>query len=261
MTAPMPAMRPLGCWNSVRHGLKGHNLGRRSLYTIYSPPKEKLPFPKNLPQQFMRQIPNIHRPDKGMILLTYMFLPELLLPCLRRSLSGQFIDKSPPMLTYSYSIIEVGRKIKVPPPPPSKCRTTTDPVAAFTEDQLAIYDPTGERKALFDKRNPQGVRVGDVLRVTFKSGDPFAGVCLNIRSRGLDTSFLLRNKLTRIGCEMWIKVFSPNVQAVEIVQRTEKRKRRARLTYMRYFFPSLIFIFVAQISSGWGRFCRRFANY
>ncbi|OAX84427.1 ribosomal protein L19 [Emergomyces africanus] len=189
---PMPAMRQLGCWNSVRRGLKGHELGRRSLYTVYSPPKEKLPFPKNLPQQFMRQIPNLHRPDR-----------------------------------------EVGRKIKVPPPPPSKCRTTKDPVAAFTEDQLAIYDPTGERKALFDKRNPQSVRVGDVLRVTFKSGDPFAGVCLNIRSRGLDTSFLLRNKLTRIGCEMWIKVFSPTVQAVEIVQRTEKRKRRARLTYMR----------------------------
>ncbi|EER41201.1 mitochondrial ribosomal protein [Histoplasma capsulatum H143] len=192
MAAPMSTMRPLGCWNSVRRGLKGHELGRRLLYTIYSPPKDKLPFPKDLPQQFMRQIPNIHRPDRV-----------------------------------------VGRKIKVPPPPPSKCKTTKDPVAAFTADQLAIYDPTGERKAMFDKRNPHCVRVGDVLRVTFKSGDPFAGVCLNIRSRGLDTSFLLRNKLTRIGCEMWIKVFSPLVQAVEIVQRTEKRKRRARLTYMR----------------------------
>jgi len=32
---------------------------------------------------------------------------------------------------------------------------------------------------------------------------------------------------------MWIKVFSPNVEKVEIVQRTEKRKRRARLYYMR----------------------------
>lgn len=33
---------------------------------------------------------------------------------------------------------------------------------------------------------------------------------------------------------MWVKVFSPNVESVEIVQRTEKRKRRARLYYMRY---------------------------
>ena len=33
---------------------------------------------------------------------------------------------------------------------------------------------------------------------------------------------------------MWVKVMSPNVESVEIVQRTEKRKRRARLYYMRY---------------------------
>jgi len=98
-----------------------------------------------------------------------------------------------------------------------------------------VLDPTGERKALFDyRRNPRSVKVGDILRVTFRSGDPFSGVCLNIRSRGIDTSFLLRNNLTRVGVEMWIKVFSPNVESVEIVQRTEKRKRRARLYYMRY---------------------------
>jgi ribosomal protein L19 len=51
--------------------------------------------------------------------------------------------------------------------------------------------------------------------------------------RGIDTSFLLRNELTRVGVEMAVKVFSPNVESVEVVQRTEKRKRRARLYYMR----------------------------
>jgi ribosomal protein L19 len=82
------------------------------------------------------------------------------------------------------------------------------------------------------------VKVGDILRVTFKNGDPFSGVCLSIRLRGIDTSFLLRNELTRVGVEMAVKVFSPNVESVEIVQRTEKRKRRARLYYMRYVSPS-----------------------
>lgn len=42
-----------------------------------------------------------------------------------------------------------------------------------------------------------------------------------------------------MGVEMWVKVFSPDVQSVEIVQRSEKRKRRARLYYMRYV---LVFI-------------------
>ncbi|KAE8313806.1 heterokaryon incompatibility protein-domain-containing protein [Aspergillus transmontanensis] len=126
------------------------------------------------------------------------------------------------------------KKLKVYPAPPSSRTVCKDPVAAVTESQLAALDPTGERKALFDyRRNPRSVKVGDILRVTFKNGDPFSGVCLSIRLRGIDTTFLLRNELTRVGVEMWVKVFSPNVESVEIVQRTEKRKRRARLYYMR----------------------------
>ncbi|KAK2842945.1 hypothetical protein FQN49_005963 [Arthroderma sp. PD_2] len=125
------------------------------------------------------------------------------------------------------------KELKVYPPPTFAYDTCKDPIAVVTSDQMAILDPTGERKSLFDKKNPQGAKVGDILRVTFKNGDPFAGVCLNIRQRGVDTAFLLRNKLTRISCEMWVKAYSPNVAGVEIVQRTEKRKRRANLTYMR----------------------------
>ena len=33
--------------------------------------------------------------------------------------------------------------------------------------------------------------------------------------------------------EMWYKIYSPNVEGIEVVQRKEKRARRARLTYMR----------------------------
>jgi large subunit ribosomal protein L19 len=73
-----------------------------------------------------------------------------------------------------------------------------------------------------------------VLLVRLKNGDPFAGVCLNIRRRGVDTGILLRNQLTRVGVEMWFKIYSPNVEGIEVVQRREKRARRARLYYMRY---------------------------
>ena len=76
--------------------------------------------------------------------------------------------------------------------------------------------------------------MGDILLVRLRNGDPFAGVCLNIRRRGVDTGILLRNQLTRVGVEMWFKVYSPNVEAVEIVQRKARRARRARLYYMRY---------------------------
>lgn len=33
--------------------------------------------------------------------------------------------------------------------------------------------------------------------------------------------------------EMWFKVYSPNVEGIEVVQRKEKRARRAKLYYMR----------------------------
>lgn len=32
---------------------------------------------------------------------------------------------------------------------------------------------------------------------------------------------------------MWFKVYSPNVEGIEVVQRKERRARRARLYYMR----------------------------
>ena len=32
---------------------------------------------------------------------------------------------------------------------------------------------------------------------------------------------------------MWYKIYSPNVEGIEVVQRKVKRARRARLTYMR----------------------------
>lgn len=49
----------------------------------------------------------------------------------------------------------------------------------------------------------------------------------------METGILLRGQLTRIGVEMWFKIYSPNVEAIEVVQRAKKRARRARLYYMR----------------------------
>lgn len=127
----------------------------------------------------------------------------------------------------------MNRKIKSYPPPPSVAQAFKSPVDNLTAAQIQVLDPTGMRTHLFNKTNPEGAKVGDILLVRQKSGDPFAGVCINIRRRGVDTGILLRNELTRVGVEMWFKVYSPNVEGIEVVQRKEKRARRARLTYMR----------------------------
>lgn len=127
------------------------------------------------------------------------------------------------------------RKIPTFPPPRSTAKICKDPVGQVLADQLKVLDPTGARTRLFDDANPERVQPGDILLVRLKSGDPFAGVCLSIRRRNspIDTAVLLRNQLTRVGVEMWYKVYSPNVEGIEIVQRKQKRARRARLYYMR----------------------------
>jgi large subunit ribosomal protein L19 len=127
----------------------------------------------------------------------------------------------------------VASKIKSYPPPPSLAARCKDPISSLHKSQIAILDPSGERTKLFSRGNPEAAKVGDVLLVHLKNGDPFAGVCINIRRAGVETGILLRNELTKVGVEMWYKIYSPNIEGIEIVQRREKRARRARLTYMR----------------------------
>ena len=126
------------------------------------------------------------------------------------------------------------RRIKLKPPPPAMYNKCPDPVGIFEASQIASLDPTGARTKLFARDNPDAAKVGDIMLVRTRSGDPFAGVCLIIRRQGVDTAILLRGQLTRVGVEMWYKIYSPNVEGIEVVQRREKRARRARLYYMRY---------------------------
>lgn len=127
------------------------------------------------------------------------------------------------------------KKIQVFPPPRSTAKKCPDPIKQVTNDQIKVLDPTGARTRLFADSNPDRVQPGDILLVRLKTGDPFSGVCIHIRQRHqpIDTAILLRNQLTRVGVEMWFKVYSPNVEGIEVVQRKEKRARRAKLTYMR----------------------------
>ena len=124
-------------------------------------------------------------------------------------------------------------KIKVHPAPRAARKICPEPLKTFTATQLSTLDPTGSRTRLFSRTDPDAAQPGDVLIVRFRSGEPFAGVILSIRRRGVDSAVLLRNRLSRVGTEVWVKVHSPLVAGMEIVERAERRARRARLFYMR----------------------------
>lgn len=123
--------------------------------------------------------------------------------------------------------------MKAYPPPPSARRTFPHALVEATKAHLSVLDPTGARTRLFARNNKDAPQPGDILLATFKTGDPFSGVCLSIRRRGTDTAVLLRNRLLMTGVEMWVKIYSPTVRSIEVVQRAEKRARRARLYHMR----------------------------
>lgn len=128
------------------------------------------------------------------------------------------------------------KRIPIVPPPRSTTKACPDPIAKITEAQFKTLDPTGARTRLFSPTNRERAQVGDILLVRLRTGDPYSGILLNIRQRHspIDTAILLRNQLTRVGVEMWFKVYSPNVEGVEVVQRKSgRRARRAKLYYLR----------------------------
>ncbi|KAG5920429.1 hypothetical protein E4U61_007900 [Claviceps capensis] len=111
--------------------------------------------------------------------------------------------------------------------------THPEPMVALQKQQIEKLDPTGARTRLFCKTLPDSAKVGDVLNVTGKNGDPFAGVFIQIRRKGIDTAIQLRGQLMNTSVEMWFKIYSPSVKGIDIVWRRPKRARRARVTYMR----------------------------
>lgn len=189
-----PTLRPLSCWKSLLRQSRQQKTISRSLTTYHnSKPASQTP---------------LQTQGRPSINLTIEFLFILI-----------------PQIAV--------RKIKTYPPPSSPAQVFKEPIKNLHAEQIAVLDPTGARTNLFSKTNPEAARVGDILLIRLKTGDPFAGVCINIRRRGVETGILLRNELTRVGVEMWYKIYSPNVEGIEVVQRKAKRARRARLTYMR----------------------------
>lgn len=189
-----PTLRPLSCWKSILRQSRQQKTISRSLTTYHnSKPASQTP---------------LQTQGRPSINLTIEFLFILI-----------------PQIAV--------RKIKTYPPPSSPAQVFKEPIKNLHAEQIAVLDPTGARTNLFSKTNPEAARVGDILLIRLKTGDPFAGVCINIRRRGVETGILLRNELTRVGVEMWYKIYSPNVEGIEVVQRKAKRARRARLTYMR----------------------------
>ncbi|TCD71339.1 hypothetical protein EIP91_011110 [Steccherinum ochraceum] len=97
---------------------------------------------------------------------------------------------------------------------------------------------------LFAKRHPLRLSPGSVLTVKLMHAPAtFSGVLVSVRRRGLDTSFVLRNVISRTGVEMQFFVNSPHLKDVQVISRANSwagtgkkdavKIRRAKLFYLR----------------------------
>lgn len=220
--------RPLGCLKtSLRRARQQRVLFRRTLATAAGPSKQSAPsalpdhnFCKSLPipsPLLSIQICNVlqHAND------IFEFIDTI-------------TDNKTKKLRTAFAVYNNATTSPAQPSTPLLTPAHNDPLPALKNLQIARMDPTGARTALFSRSNRDCAKVGDVLMVTHRrGGEPFAGVLMSIRRAGIDTSILLRSQLTKVGVEMWFKVYNKNVAGIAIVRRRPKRARRARLTYLR----------------------------
>ncbi|GBB96221.1 hypothetical protein RclHR1_02700023 [Rhizophagus clarus] len=102
-----------------------------------------------------------------------------------------------------------------------------------------------DRFKLFAKHGKDRIKTGDVLLVESytsmssiknssakSSTTAFAGICICIRRRGVDTNFTLRNIILKVGVEQRFSINSPLIKSIKILSRGEGY-RRAKLFYLR----------------------------
>jgi large subunit ribosomal protein L19 len=121
---------------------------------------------------------------------------------------------------------------------------------ATVEAQLrAERDPTSRFTSLFSRNSKDRIPPGSVVLVeTYTNGtkssfSTFAGILIAIRRRGLSSSFVLRNIVSKLGVEIRFNLYSPLLKDIKIVQKAVvgkddktgklRRTRRAKLYYLR----------------------------
>ncbi|KAF9583983.1 hypothetical protein BGW38_007956 [Lunasporangiospora selenospora] len=97
---------------------------------------------------------------------------------------------------------------------------------------------TDGRSKLFNKREPECLRAGDVILVetlnamSTEKTSTFVGVLIAMDRRGLHSNFTVRNIILKVGVEMKYMLYSPLIKSIKVLKKGEGY-RRAKLFYLR----------------------------
>lgn len=88
-----------------------------------------------------------------------------------------------------------------------------------------------KRWSLFDKKSPEKVGVGSVLKVTLLTSkteaakpSTFVGVLVAVRRNEADPTMILRTVVDGVGVEQLFPIFSPLITSIEVVKKAVKQK-------------------------------------
>jgi large subunit ribosomal protein L19 len=106
----------------------------------------------------------------------------------------------------------------------------TNLITFLRREQRATLN-SDNRWSIFDKKSPEKVGVGSILKVTFltsktESNRPssFVGVLIAVRRNEADPTFILRSVVDSVGVEQLFPVFSPLILKIEVVKKAIKQK-------------------------------------
>lgn len=106
-------------------------------------------------------------------------------------------------------------------------------VLTFLQKQLLQkYDPTGKRRALVAK---DGLRSGDIIKVTYLDRTSVIGQVIAIKRsvNSVGTNILIRNKINKVGCEVRVPLYNPNIRNIELMHKPKKYLPRRKHFYIR----------------------------
>lgn len=138
----------------------------------------------------------------------------------------------------TYQIPTTTRKV-IPVYPPAEQRQKSNLLRTLADVDVKKLDPEGWKRQLISKNAHQSLRAGDVVRVVYDrskcSYDSFIGYVLSVNHKELiqDSSLLLRNQISKTPVEMRVPVFSPLIERIDLLKKTDGKRQRNRHYYIR----------------------------
>ncbi|ORX33668.1 translation protein SH3-like domain-containing protein [Kockovaella imperatae] len=137
---------------------------------------------------------------------------------------------------YSSSIVSKPSTLETPTPRrnllhPKKGWSVIEHLNSHLRSQ---YDTLSLSTTLFARKSPERLRTGSIITVTSWTNaaktatTSFSGVLIGTKHRGIDTSFRVRNVVSRIGVEYNFKCCSPLLKEVKVIKSAKGKKGPGR---------------------------------